>query len=93
MVRLHKTIALHGILYGGVEKAAKLMGLQPDKDLTEMDQVSRLKVARHTAQAYQTAGNMDNAEKNVLGMIRQLKSSDYNVLTTQCEKTVWGTAQ
>ena len=60
----------------GVTKSAALMGLK----------VAKLQAVWSTACAIQSAEDVDKAEKKVLGITRQLRSTDYNNLKVQYQK-------
>ena len=51
---------------------AKLMGIDPEKDLVSMALVAKLQVVWATTSAYQVARETDDAEKKVLGMAREM---------------------
>ena len=69
-------------------KRAKIMGIDPEKDLESMALVAKLQVVWATTTAYQVAKETDDAEKRVLGMTREMKPADYTVLRLQYEQLV-----
>ena len=67
---------------------AKLMGLDPDSDLMAHAEVAKLQMVWLTANSIQVAEETDKAEKRVLGINRQIKSTEYSNMRQCYEKKV-----
>ena len=69
-----------------VAKSARLMGLDPTKDLRSMAHIAKLQVVWSNTQAYEVAEERDRAEKRVLGITPSAKPCDYTVVRKQYEE-------
>ena len=71
-----------------VAKSARLMGLDPTKDLRSMAHIAKLQVVWSNTQAYEVAEERDRAEKRVLGITPSAKPCDYTVVRKQYEERI-----
>ena len=67
----------------GVAKTGKLVGLDGEKDIMDVGLVAQIHAVWSFIKAFQIADDEDKAAKQVLGITRQLKAADYNLIQMQ----------